>query len=152
LNRTISFFLLFSLLFDQDQRTINGFIYARNHGRSHRRGLLPDHQGQNSPYYRGIPGSLGTEFAQVICKYAPGLLILANRGTVKASKTAQTISDLTPSAPTPSLKLDLVSQTQVREAAKEVMEDYSEANIEVLVNNAGVMAGPHKVTIDGIEN
>ncbi|OKL61420.1 hypothetical protein UA08_03688 [Talaromyces atroroseus] len=98
------------------------------------------------------PGGLGAEFAKVICKHAPGLLILANRDTAKASTTAQAIADLAPSVPTRILKLDLSPQAQVREAAREIMEDYPEVNIDVLINNAGVMASPHKLNVDGIEN
>lgn len=98
------------------------------------------------------PGSLGAEFARVISKHAPGLIILANRDVSKASETAKTIWEIAPSVPTRILELDLASQTQIREAAKEVLEKYPETHIDVLVNNAGVMAGPYKVTADGIEN
>lgn len=41
------------------------------------------------------------------------------------------------------LVLDLGSQRQVEEAAKEVLA-YPEDRIDVLVNSAGVMAGPHR--------
>lgn len=98
------------------------------------------------------PSGLGAEFACIINKHSPGLIILANRDVSKASQTAKTISETAPSVPTRILKLDHVSQTQIREAAKEVLEKYSESHIDVLVNNAGVMAGPYKITADGIEN
>ncbi|KAF3406318.1 Short-chain dehydrogenase [Talaromyces pinophilus] len=93
-----------------------------------------------------------TEFARVISKHSPDLIILANRDVSKASETAKTISEISPSVPTRILELDLESQAQIREAAKEVLEKYPETHIDVLVNNAGVMAGPYKVTADGIEN
>lgn len=98
------------------------------------------------------PGGLGAEFAQVICKHAPGLIILANRDVSRASQTAQNILEIAPSVPVRILKLDLASQSQIHEAAKEVLEKYPETHIDVLVNNAGVMAGPYKLTADGIEN
>ena len=98
------------------------------------------------------PGGLVAEFAQVISKHSPDLIILANRDVSKASETAKTISEIAPSVPTRILELDLASQAQIREAAKEVLEKYPETHIDVLVNNAGVMAGPYKVTADGIEN
>jgi NAD(P)-dependent dehydrogenase (short-subunit alcohol dehydrogenase family) len=98
------------------------------------------------------PGGLGAEFARVISKHFPGLIILANRDLSKASQTAKTISEIAPSVPTRILELDLASQTQIREAAKEVVEKYPETHIDVLVNNAGVMAGPYKLTANGIEN
>lgn len=98
------------------------------------------------------PGGLGAEFARVISKHSPGLIILANRDVSKASETAKNIAEIASSVPTRILKLDLASQAQIREAAEEVVEMYPETHIDVLVNNAGVMAGPYKVTADGIEN
>ena len=47
------------------------------------------------------------------------------------------------------LRLDLASQSQIRKAADEV-NGYAE-NIDVLVNNAGVMASPYSTTEDGLE-
>jgi NAD(P)-dependent dehydrogenase (short-subunit alcohol dehydrogenase family) len=48
------------------------------------------------------------------------------------------------------LALDLASQTQIRKAAKEVLA-YPEECIDVLVNSAGIMAGPYRTTEEGIE-
>ncbi|KUL85918.1 hypothetical protein ZTR_06348 [Talaromyces verruculosus] len=98
------------------------------------------------------PGGRGAEFTRVISKHSLYLIILANRNVSKASETAKTISQIAPSVPTRILELDLASQAQIREAAKEVLEKYPETHINVLVNNAGVMAGPYKVTADSIKN
>ncbi|GLA78855.1 hypothetical protein AtubIFM55763_000748 [Aspergillus tubingensis] len=96
------------------------------------------------------PGGLGAEFAKVIAIHGPSLLILASRDIAKAQQTAQEIADIAPGVPTRLLELDLRSQAQVRIAAKEVLT-YKE-DIDVLVNNAGVMASPFSLTDDGIES
>ncbi|GAM33902.1 short-chain dehydrogenase [Talaromyces pinophilus] len=96
------------------------------------------------------PGGLGAEFALTISKHSPALLILAGRDTTKAQQTASQIAQVAPSVAKRILKLDLASQVQVREAAKEVL-GYTES-IDVLVNNAGIMAkSPYSQTPDGIE-
>lgn len=96
------------------------------------------------------PGGLGAEFAVTISKHSPALLILANRNIERANDTAKKINVVSPGVSTRVLKLDLGSQRQVREAAAEV-NGYEE-KINVLVNNAGIMAGPHTTSPDGIEH
>lgn len=96
------------------------------------------------------PGGLGAEFAITISKHSPALIILAGRDASKAEQTATKIAEVAPSVTTRILKLNLASQIQVREAAKEVLE-YTEY-IDVLVNNAGIMAkSPYSQTPEGIE-
>jgi NAD(P)-dependent dehydrogenase (short-subunit alcohol dehydrogenase family) len=96
------------------------------------------------------PWGLGAEFAITIAKHFPALLILANRNLAKAQKTAQDIATVAPSVPIRILQLDLNSQAQVRKSAEEV-NSYKE-HIDVLVNNAGIMAGPYQLTEDGIDS
>lgn len=96
------------------------------------------------------PGGLGAEFALTISKHSPSRIILAGRDITKIEQTASAIADVAPSVETRTLKLDLASQKQVREAAKEVLA-YPES-IDVLVNNAGIMAkSPYSQTPEGIE-
>jgi NAD(P)-dependent dehydrogenase (short-subunit alcohol dehydrogenase family) len=96
------------------------------------------------------PGGLGAEFAITISKHSPALIILAGRDVSKAEQTATKIAEVAPSVRTHILKLDLASQKQVREAAKEVL-GYTES-IDVLVNNAGIMAkSSYSQTPEGIE-
>lgn len=96
------------------------------------------------------PSGLGAAFALTIAKHAPRLLILAGRSISNAEKTAADIAAVAPSVSTRILKLDLSSQRQVREAAREV-NDYQE-QIDVLMNNSGIMAVPFELTEDGIES
>lgn len=96
------------------------------------------------------PNGLGAEFALTISKHSPALIILAGRDITKIQQTASKIAEVAPSVATRILKLDLASQVQVREAAREVLE-YAEF-IDVLVNNAGIMAkSPYSQTPEGIE-
>ncbi|MCJ1263931.1 hypothetical protein MMC22_003802 [Lobaria immixta] len=95
------------------------------------------------------PGGLGAFFLQLIAKYEPKLLILAARDISKAQTTAETIAAASPGAKTRLLQLDLSSQEQIRRAAREV-NAYREP-IDVLVNNAGLMACPYSTTQDGLE-
>jgi len=96
------------------------------------------------------PGGLGAYFAEAIAKAQPKLLILAGRNTSKAEATAQAIASSSPGLETRLLELDLSSQKQVREAAAEV-NAYPEP-IDVLVNNAGIMASDYAKTVDGLES
>jgi NAD(P)-dependent dehydrogenase (short-subunit alcohol dehydrogenase family) len=95
------------------------------------------------------PGGIGAETAISIASQKPDLIILASRDVSKIEKTAATIEELYPGTPTRTLKLDLGSLTAVREAAKEV-NTYPET-IDVLINNAAVMACPYSTTEDGFE-
>lgn len=97
------------------------------------------------------PNGLGAQFVETIAKYKPRLLILAGRTPSKVQSTADKVTSdpVNAGVETRVLALDLASQTKVREAAKEVLA-YPE-NIDVLVNSAGIMAGPYRKTPEGIE-
>ncbi|KAF2430393.1 NAD(P)-binding protein [Tothia fuscella] len=95
------------------------------------------------------PGGLGAFFVETIAAQKPKLLILAGRDTTKTQETADAIAKAHPNVKTRNLKLDLSDQKQIWEAAKEVL-GYEE-NIDVLVNNAAVMACPYSKTKDGLE-
>ncbi|OAG02690.1 NAD(P)-binding protein [Paraphaeosphaeria sporulosa] len=96
------------------------------------------------------PHGTGALFLEAIAAYSPALLILAGRNTSKTRATATKLASLNPSIKTRVLDLDLASQASVRRAAAEV-NAYGEDYIDVLVNNAGVMAGPYRTTSDGLE-
>lgn len=98
-------------------------------------------------------GGLGATFVQEVAKHKPALLILAGRSPSKVQATADAIAQNPASAGVNVriLELDLASQEQIRSAAKEVLA-YPEDHIDVVVNSAGIMAGPFKTTKEGIEN
>jgi NAD(P)-dependent dehydrogenase (short-subunit alcohol dehydrogenase family) len=95
------------------------------------------------------PGGLGAFFVRAVAMASPALLILANRNVDKAQETAAAIANINPAVRTRILRLDLESFASVRAGAEEVKK-YSE-DIDVLVNNAGIMAVPYSKTQDGFE-
>lgn len=94
-------------------------------------------------------GGLGATFALTIAPFGPALIILASHNVAKAEQTAQDIAAVAPAVKTRVIRLDLASQAQVREAAADILK--TSTTIDVLVNNAGVMATPYSTTPEGIE-
>lgn len=95
------------------------------------------------------PGSLGAYFFTAIAPHNPKLHILAGRNPSKLSETAKNVQRASPHVELRTLQLDLSSQAQVRKAAAEILE-WPEP-IDVLVNNAGVIAKTYQKTLDGLE-
>ena len=95
------------------------------------------------------PGGIGATFVEKIARHSPKLLILAGRNIGKCEETAKAIKFTSPGVFTRLLELDLGSLEQTRKAAAEV-NGYTES-IDVLCNNAGVMASPYTLTKDGLE-
>jgi NAD(P)-dependent dehydrogenase (short-subunit alcohol dehydrogenase family) len=98
------------------------------------------------------PGGLGAHFVETVAAAKPSLLILAGRGTTKVQKTADALAKSYPDVKTRVLRLDLVSLAAVREAAAEVNSWDDVPSIDVLVNNAAIMAVEHAVSPDGFES
>ena len=96
------------------------------------------------------PNGLGAFFVETIAKHNPALLILAGRSASKVQATADRIKSTSPDVETRIVILDLASQAQIRDAAKQVL-GYPEP-IDVVVNSAGIMAGPYALTKEGIES
>jgi hypothetical protein len=95
------------------------------------------------------PGGLGAFFVEAVAKGSPKLLILAGRNTAKVQQTADKLKEIAPTVLTRVLELDLASFKSCRKAAAEV-NSYPET-IDVVVNNAGIMAVPYSKTEDGFE-
>lgn len=98
------------------------------------------------------PKSLGAQFVQLIAEAEPALLILTGRNTTKSQQTAEVVAKAHPNVKTRVLKLDLGSLASVREGAAEVNSWDDVPHIDVLVNNAGIMAVPFALTADGYES
>ncbi|GJC92944.1 short-chain dehydrogenase/reductase family oxidoreductase [Colletotrichum higginsianum] len=98
------------------------------------------------------PGGLGATFAEKTAAAAPALLILAGRNTTKTQQTADTIAAAHPEVDVKTLELDLGSFRSVRRAAETVNGWAGVPKIDVLVNNAGIMATPWGKTKDGFES
>ncbi|BCS20892.1 putative short-chain dehydrogenase [Aspergillus puulaauensis] len=98
------------------------------------------------------PTSIGATFVEAIARAQPALIILAGRNPSKLQKTADAISQKQPQVPVRLLQLDLGSLAAVREAAAEVKSWDDVPHIDVLVNNAGIMATNFALSPDGFEN
>ncbi|KAF4894526.1 Retinol dehydrogenase 14 [Colletotrichum viniferum] len=98
------------------------------------------------------PGGLGATFAETVAAASPATLILAGRNTTKVQQTADAITAANPSVRIKTLELDLGSFKNVRKAAETVNGWEDVPHIDVLVNNAGIMAVPFSSTEDGFES
>jgi NAD(P)-dependent dehydrogenase (short-subunit alcohol dehydrogenase family) len=96
----------------------------------------------------GANGGLGLETArQLAAKGAHVVMAVRNQ-----KKAAAAVDEIRASAPDAALELvglDLASQASVRAAAEQIMAAHK--NIDLLINNAGVMGIPEAKTADGFE-
>ncbi|EHK22544.1 uncharacterized protein TRIVIDRAFT_179867 [Trichoderma virens Gv29-8] len=98
------------------------------------------------------PNSLGARYVETLAAGQPKLLILAGRDLAKVNQTAEAINKAHPDVQTRVLQLDLSSFAAVRKAAAEVNSWDDVPVIDVLMNNAGIMAVPYKICEDGYES
>ena len=96
----------------------------------------------------GANGGLGLETAKALGG-AGAHVVMAARNQAKASAAEAAILSEYPDASLEIVELDLADLASVRRAADEVLAAH--ATIDLLVNNAGLMAMPERVTSDGFE-
>lgn len=97
------------------------------------------------------PGGIGAFYSVAVAKAQPALLILAGRVLKTIQETADQIKAESPGVAVKTLVVDLASLESVRTAAAEVNGWADVPHIDVLVNNAGIMAVPYTKTVDGFE-
>ncbi|KAI1450414.1 NAD(P)-binding protein [Annulohypoxylon stygium] len=97
------------------------------------------------------PGGVGAETLISLAAESPALLILVGRSQSKAQATIDAIQSANPSVRTRFVEADLTSLASVRAAAQTILSDPSIAQIDVVINNAAVMATPFELTRDGLE-
>lgn len=85
-----------------------------------------------------------------IATSAPAMLILSARSVERAQTVADKISSDNPSVVVKVLAMNLGSFASIRAAAKE-LESWN-VEIDVLINNAALMASPYSTTVDGFES
>ncbi|KAH7311415.1 hypothetical protein B0I35DRAFT_438037 [Stachybotrys elegans] len=99
------------------------------------------------------PAGLGALFVEALAKGGePAILILASRNAEKAQKVADSLTAANSSVSVRILKLDLGSLAAVREAADIVNGWDDVPQIDVLVNNGGIMGTDYAVSPDGFES
>lgn len=100
------------------------------------------------PYYTGNTG-LGKAAALELAKHNPSHIFIGSRSEEKARTAIAEIVAAVPTAQLTPIYMDLASLTSVEVAAKKVLAKTS--RLDILMNNAGIMAVPPQVTIDGYE-
>ena len=95
-------------------------------------------------------GNSGLGYASVKAFAGKGAtVVLACRDLTKGEKAKAEIMLTKPVGEIVVMKLDLMDLSSVRDFAKSFMSNYS--RLDVLMNNAGIMATPHWLTKDGFE-
>ena len=95
-------------------------------------------------------GGIGAETAVTIAAGSPSQIILAGRSLTKIQPVIERINTANPDVKTAFVPLDLSSLDSVREAAAKINESVDK--LDILINNAGIMACPFAKTVDGIES
>ncbi|MDT0203455.1 oxidoreductase [Nocardioides sp. AE5] len=95
----------------------------------------------------GATSGLGQVTATELAR-AGARVVLAARSPGKLATTQRAIASVVPGADLADLLVDLADLSSVRAAAKEAA---TLGPIDVLVNNAGVMATPQRRTVDGLD-
>lgn len=98
------------------------------------------------------PGSLGESFVKQVAVGKPAVLILAGRSVSKLQGLIEELNTLYPTVIVKSLALNLLSFADVRKAAETLNSWADVPRVDVLVNNAGIMAVPYQLTEDGFES
>jgi NAD(P)-dependent dehydrogenase (short-subunit alcohol dehydrogenase family) len=108
---------------------------------------VPAQPGRNA-VVTGASGGLGLETARVLAQRG-ATVVLACRDQAKADRAAGQIRDAGARGEVRVVRLDLASLASVRKAAGEILATCS--RLDLLINNAGVMAVPYQRTEDGFE-
>ncbi|KAL2844574.1 short-chain dehydrogenase [Aspergillus pseudoustus] len=89
-------------------------------------------------------GSLGAETALSLARNGqPARLILLSRDVARVQPVISEIQSINPSITTMFVPIDLGNPTSVRAAADQIMSDPDIKSIDVLINNAAIMACPY---------
>src|ERR1700712_4303346 len=95
-------------------------------------------------------GGIGAETAISIASALPAIIIVVGRTESKITPVTNEITAKYPDVKAKFVSVDLGSQKSVRKAAAEI--NNSVEKIDLLINNAAIMACPYAETEDGIES
>jgi NAD(P)-dependent dehydrogenase (short-subunit alcohol dehydrogenase family) len=108
---------------------------------------IPDLTGRDA-VVTGANSGLGLQIAIELARHG-ARVVLACRDIARGEEAANRIRETAPGAELEVGRLDLADLASVREFAGRYLRDRS--GLDLLVNNAGVMALPHRRTADGFE-
>ncbi|KAJ2981772.1 hypothetical protein NQ176_g1821 [Zarea fungicola] len=97
------------------------------------------------------PGGLGAESAISLAHGAPSTIILVGRSAEKCLPTISAIKAINALTEVKFVEAEISSLKSVRKAAHSILEDKSIPSIDVIINNAGVMAIPLARNENGYE-
>ncbi|KAI1188744.1 NAD(P)-binding protein [Nemania serpens] len=97
------------------------------------------------------PGGLGAETAISLAAERPATIILVGRSQVKAQPTIDAIRDVNTDVKIKFVEAELSSLKSVRAAAQNILDDPEIPKIDVIINNAAVMACPQMQTEDKLD-
>lgn len=92
---------------------------------------------------------LGAQTAIEIAAAKPSIIFLLARSLAKVQPVIDEVTKCSPSTKAVFVSVELDSQASVRKAAEEISKQADK--IDLLINNAGIMAVPFALTTDGIE-
>ncbi len=107
---------------------------------------IPDQRGRTA-LVTGANSGIGFEAARMLADHGARVL-LGCRSQTRAAEALDALHDLVPGADATVVPLDLADLASVRNAAATVR---TEDRLDLLINNAGVMAPPRQETADGFE-
>jgi NAD(P)-dependent dehydrogenase (short-subunit alcohol dehydrogenase family) len=108
---------------------------------------IPDQSGRTA-IVTGANSGLGLVTARELARHG-ARVVLACRNTQKGQAAQQDCQGAAPGAPLELEELDLASLDSVREFAERFRTAHD--GLDLLINNAGVMASPRRSTADGFE-
>jgi NAD(P)-dependent dehydrogenase (short-subunit alcohol dehydrogenase family) len=108
---------------------------------------IPDQYGRTA-IVTGANSGLGLVVTRELAR-AEATVIMASRDIDKGTKAVEQIKGEIPSAKLEVMRLDLANLGSVRAFAAGFLAGHN--RLDLLINNAGVMATPHKRTVDGFE-
>ncbi len=97
----------------------------------------------------GANSGLGFETTRELARKG-ARVIMACRNPKKANVARKRIKEVVPNADLDVMLLDVSSQKSVADFAERFKEKYT--RLDVLINNAGIMAAPYSKSVDGFEN
>ncbi|KAJ5825147.1 hypothetical protein N7447_007487 [Penicillium robsamsonii] len=109
---------------------------------------IPDLTGK-SIFITGGTGGLGAESAIHLAKHNPSHIYLSGRNATSAEKVIKQIHGTNPDLAVTFIKCDLASLTSVKGAAEHFTSQHQ--TLDIPMCNAGTMANPPGLTVDGYE-
>ena len=106
---------------------------------------IPDLTGKRA-VITGMTGGLGFSTARELARHGAELVVTARSESKAAEYLARLRNDV-PDVMVDLVVFDLASLADTKRAASEVLSGYD--RIDMLINNAGIMATPRSTTVDG---